>query len=110
MIRLLVLHYPRPDLSAARSLFEAALGMEFTEQVHLSDVHYWHADLASHSSMELWPASSARPPSRVQLAFMTEDLTAAEDRILAVGFPVRHVTGTGLVHDPNGNLVALMQQ
>lgn len=109
MIRLLVLHYPRPDLPTARSLFEAALDVAFQQERHLDEsTHYWHADLTDDCAIELWPASAVRPCSRVQIAFTVTDLDAAVDRLTDAGFAVRRLPATGLLLDPNGNRVALM--
>ena len=107
VIRLLVLHYARPDLPAARSLFEAALGVEFTLQAHLSTLSNWATILPNDTVLELWPAAETRPVSRVQLEFGIPDLDAAAERLDAAGVEVRRLTGTALVLDPNGNTVAL---
>ncbi|TXI62495.1 VOC family protein [Mycolicibacterium mageritense] len=109
MIRLLVLHYPRPDLPVAKALFEAALDCTFQQERHLDEsTHYWHADLPDGCAIELWPASAVRPCSRVQLAFTVTDLDAADERLTDAGFEVRRLAATALLLDPSGNHVALM--
>ncbi|WP_458317865.1 VOC family protein [Mycolicibacterium brisbanense] len=106
MIRL-SLHYAARDLDRARLLFEAALDVEFSEERHLEDIRYWSANLSNGAVLELWPASSGRPPSRVQLELEVTDLDAAAERLNAAGIEVRRLAAAVLMTDPNGNVIAL---
>lgn len=106
MIRL-SLFYAARDLDRARCLFEAVLTAEFVRMKHLEDLTYWSATLRGGSELELWPAGPTRPPSRGQLEIAIPDLDAATDRLDAAGFGARRLTGTALVQDLNGNVIAL---
>lgn len=109
MIRALSLFYSAPDLPRACALFEAALGVEFTQWKHLERTGYFVAQLPGGPVLELWPASGGQV-TRVQIEFVVEDLAAASERIIAAGFEVRRLSGALLMTDPNGNTVALTQR
>lgn len=107
MIRHLSLFYGVRDLDRACALFEAALDVEFTRRRHQEQMHYFVAELAGVTVLELWPTGGGAV-SRVQLEFAVADLDVAADRLIKAGFEVRRLSGAALMTDPNGNTVALI--
>lgn len=108
VISRLSLFYAAHDIDRARLLFSAALGVEFVRMRHLELHTYWSTTESGDAVLELRPAASTHPPSRVQLEFAVSDLDAAAERLTAAGYEVRRLVGTVLVTDPNGNTVALI--